>query len=301
MPFASARNFGRPMNPEFSRILAAQTGFALRRDLEIGDSRHSPDLSANLFRVPNAKTHAELERSRRRPLGEAAPAEADSKPCDLQLLESTLALVCNVFEPRRDSPALLAAACGADAGTEALHLCAVVAAAAALECELDVVFDAAITPGGRPTALMATYAEPYRSARPRHEPANRVSSVWLESLDVFTELPMSLQLALDLRATPRRFEHLGAAELLCASVCLTAAHGYRGFRLLHLWYDAGGPAAAKYRAELDRFRFRIGGEVDFRSLTWQQLGARLGPFERRAATALDAAHLAYLRDRYVLF
>ena len=292
------------MNLEISRILDAQTSWARRRGLEIGDSRHASDLEANLFRPLSEPSRRELEQSASHPLGDVRlRAEAD-KPCDLQLLESTLALVCNVFEPGRERPGALAAACGGDALTEKMCFCArVPAGTSALTSELTLLFDTDLDPGsrvGRPTAITASYAEPYRSARPRREPANRISSRWLEASGVWEGLPMCRRLALDLRATPRRFEHVSAAELLEAGAALTTRYGYRGFRLVHVWYDTGGTAAAKYRGELDRFRFRTGGELDFRTLTWQQLLARLTAHAGDAAQPVDETHLRYVQDRYAL-
>jgi len=102
-------------------------------------------------------------------------------------------------------------------------------------------------------------------------------------------------LASDLRATPRRFEHLPVAELLSCSASLTQRYGRRGFRLVHLWHEVPGRAARSYQLELDRFRFRVGGEIDCRSVTWRQLLAQLSEADGAAP-----AHLDYLRDRYDL-
>jgi hypothetical protein len=289
------------MNTEFSRILERQTVWARQRELEIGNSRHAPTLRDNLYRELAAATLAELGASERHPLGDPGLPGDRAKPGDLQLLESTRALVCNVFEPTREAPGALAALCGGDSATETLRFCARLETDG-LACEIDLLFDTDMTPGspvGRPTAVAASYAEPYRSRRPRQEPANRISSQWLEASDIWRALPTCHRLALDLRATPRRFEHIAAADLLAASTCLTARYGYRGFRLVHVWFDAGGASAAKYRRELDRFRFRVGGEIDFRALTWQQLVASLST-SGAPSNSLDAAQLGYLRSRYGL-
>jgi len=303
------------MNFEFSRILETQATWARSQDLEIGDSRHTPDLRSNLFAPLPDGVRGELEQSRRHPLGDVARDVEGGKPGDLQLLESTLALVCNLFAPGGGgaTTGALAETCGGDSRTGRMRVCPTVGTAASgLSAEVDVLFETASPAAssnddagagddvGRPTAVIASYAEPYRSPRPRREPANRVSSEWLEPSGIWEALPMCRRLALDLRASPRRFEHVGAAELLLAGVSMTTQYGYRGFRLVHLWYDGGGAAAAKYRSELDRFRFRVGGELDFRSLTWQQLYAQLAEAGRDGSGPLDGARLQYLQGRYAL-
>jgi hypothetical protein len=277
--------------PELQRILEGQRAWAERRGIRLSESGHTSDLRANLFREPAPETQRELEAGARRPLGDG------SKPCDLQLPESSLALVCNAFEAGRDAPGNLAAACSGDARARRMRFCAEVGSEK-LPREIDILFDAgdlSHPDRGRPTAALASYTEPYRSARPFREPANRIPSEWLEAKELWEALPACHGLALDLRSTPRRYEHLAVARLLSSGVSLTQRHGYRGFRLVHLWYEIPGRAANAYRRELDRFRHRIGGEIDFRSLTWQQLYAALAACKTTAPDQLE-----YLRDRYSL-
>lgn len=279
------------MLPELHRILEGQRAFARRREIRLSESGHTPDLRANLFREPAPETLRELEAGARRPLGDG------SKPCDLQLLESSAALICNVFEAGRDDPGDLAAACGGDAHASCMRFCEDVGSES-LPCEVDVLFgvrDSTPPDDTRPTAVLASYTEPYRSARPFRDPANRVPSEWLEARELWNALPGCRGLALDVRATPRRYEHLAVAELLTVAASLTRRHGHRGFRLVHLWYEIPGRAANAYRRDLDRFRHRVGGEIDFRTLTWQSLYEALAGGENAAPDQLK-----YLRDRYSL-
>lgn len=275
------------MIPELQGILETQRAWARQCGIRLEESGHTSDLSANLFREPSQTTRGELGDGTRRPLGDG------SKPGDLQLLESTLALVCNVFDAGRETPGSLAAACGGNRRATRLRFCTPVGTDE-LPCEVDLLFDsddAAV----RPMAVRASYAEPYQSSRPWREPANRVPAEWIEALELWAELPACRALANDLRATPRRFEHLPVAELLSCSASLTQRYGRRGFRLVHLWHEVSGRAARSYQLELDRLRFRVGGEIDFRSLTWRQLLTQLSESDAAAP-----AHLDYLRDRYDL-
>ncbi len=275
------------MIPELQGILETQRAWAAQCGIQLEESGHTPNLSSNLFREPSPATRGELETATHRPLGGGA------KPGDLQLLESTLALVCNVFDTGRETPGALAAACGGSRLSTRLRFCAPVGSKP-LPCEVDVLFDSD-SAAVRPLAVRASYAEPYQSRRPYREPANRVPAEWVEAVGLWAELPACRALANDLRATPRRFEHLPVAELLSCSASLTQRYGRRGFRLAHLWHPIPGRAASSYQRELDRFRFRVGGEIDFQSLTWQQLWGRLSE-----ADDATPGHLDYLRDRYAL-
>jgi hypothetical protein len=83
------------------------------------------------------------------------------------------------------------------------------------------------------------------------------------------------------------------ATLLECATGLTHRFGRRGFRLVWLWYDRGDPVALGYRREVDRARQRVGGEVDFHGLSWQELFAALLP------ECVDhGSYASYLGSRY---
>ena len=106
-------------------------------------------------------------------------------------------------------------------------------------------------------------------------------------------------LALDLHSNTRRFRHLAASRLLGLGQSWTRELGERGFRLLYLWYDGGGPAAERLRAEIDRFRMRAGGELDFEARSWQEFFREL--CNAPSASSGEDSHetyLQYLRSRY---
>ena len=93
-----------------------------------------------------------------------------------------MALICNAFEAGRNDPGSLAAACGGDRRASRMRFCENLGTEK-LPREADVFFDTgdrSHSSCGRPTAVLASYTEPYRSARPFHEPANRVPSQGLD-------------------------------------------------------------------------------------------------------------------------
>lgn len=276
------------MTAELTAILASQRQWAIRRGIDVLDSGHTLDQNENLFLPLRDDTRAQLDAAASRPRGDG------QKPGEIQLLESTTALVYNALGSTADGRQAsgLAIAMGGDPGATATRFCAPLGSGAS-PLEVDLLLQGSA--GVRPTAIRATYAEPYLSARPRRDPGNRVPAAWLDEADLWKPLPGCRNLAQDLRHAPRRYEHLAVAELLMLGVALTREFGVRGFTLVHVWYELPGHAAHRYEREVERLRYRIGGEIDFRVLTWGELTIRMA--EQPEA---DVESLNYLRDRYSL-
>ena len=268
-------------NSEGRGLLEQQRRWAATRRLEVDDDDHTADVDVNLFAVLGAESRAELEGSAARPLGDG------SKPGPIRGLHSTQALVCNVFDPWRESGAApLAAALDTDPGSNADSVTFAFARAAepGVGAELDVWLEAE---GGRPTALVASFAEPYVGFDAPLAP---------EALDApgsWGALAGCRNLALDLRANPRRFRSLPVLRLLHHALALTRRLGPRGFRLAYVWYEMDGPGAALHRRELDRFRMRVGAEVDLHACTWQEFFRALARHP-----AAPVGYLDYLAARY---
>jgi hypothetical protein len=67
-----------------------------------------------------------------------------------------------------------------------------------------------------------------------------------------------------------------------------------GIGIYYLYYDWTGPAAREHRREIAHFAGRVGVELGFQSLSYQELFARL----RQSAVPIDPDYLAYLQARY---
>lgn len=89
------------------------------------------------------------------------------------------------------------------------------------------------------------------------------------------------------------FGPLDAAQLVKHALGLRKAFGDKGYRLLYLWFDAGGPVADEHRKAIIRFGEEARGEIPFDAMTYQELFAHLW-----ASGEADPEHLAYLETRY---
>jgi hypothetical protein len=106
-------------------------------------------------------------------------------------------------------------------------------------------------------------------------------------------LPECQSLAQDVQDGIERFIHLDAPQLLKHALGLTKQTGQE-FMLCYLYFDWPSPESDIHRHEVGRFASRVGTEVRFRSMTYQDLFARL----RRTCGPEHVAYLGYLLGRY---
>ncbi len=251
---------------------------ALEIDFDEGD--HCASIEANLFQPLSPEAEEQLQASRLRPFGDA------DKPSPLAWLHSTVALCCNVFEPWRNASSLapLSESLRADAGLMRWRLSAPIGEGASI-AEADVLFEGE---DARPTAIVAGHLEPYLG-----EGAPREGLPCDEDRRGWSMLPGCRNLALDLRANPRRRRRLPLARLLLLALSMTERFGVRGHRLLYLHTPCPGRPGRELEREIRHLRMRIGGEVDFAAMSWPALISAIAeraPEERRYSN--------YLRARY---
>ncbi len=96
----------------------------------------------------------------------------------------------------------------------------------------------------------------------------------------------------ELRGGRQRFEYLDPRQLLKHALGLAKEMGNR-FSLYYLYYDCVGKEQEAHRREIDCFRKRVGDEIGFRALTYQEVFERL-----RNSGQADADYLNYLESRY---
>ena len=106
------------------------------------------------------------------------------------------------------------------------------------------------------------------------------------------ELPECQTLAEELYENPRPFEFLDPGQLLKHALGLATQFGSR-FSLYYLYYDCPGDRAEKHRKEITRFSDRVGDEIRFKALTYQEVYNRL-----RVSEQVEPEYLNYLRARY---
>lgn len=239
-------------------------------------------LENNLYQSLTPQTRAQYERGDGDELGQ------DGKRGKLFALRSSSALVCNVFDywqGRALAPALNALQISEEADELAFEQ-KFRTGLGGKSPNLDVVFRRKDT-SGHVTAIESKFTEPYDE----REKKGFVSS-YFEKRGLWDGLPLCRGLA-DLINSDQQFTCLNATQLLKHILGLYRNHKQDGFTLLYLWYDVrGSDAAETHRKEIEKFRQIVSCEISFRSMTYQELFARLLPLVR------GTDYAEYLRSRY---
>lgn len=240
-------------------------------------------LEANLFQPLSPATRREFE------AGDGGELGAGGKRAKMQALHSSAALACNVFDPWRGRDlAPLARALGtAELGSLAFEQ-RFPTGLAGNPPNLDVVLREV---SGCAHAIEAKFTEPFRQRavgaafRPSYFAGARL---WAER-----GLPGCQGLAERLRSEPLGFAFLDAPQLLKHMLGL-ATNEVR-WQLWLLWFDPGGEAGDRTRAEIGRFVDRVEGDAErFSSVTYQELFERMLPIARE----VDSAWCSYVGSRY---
>ena len=105
-------------------------------------------------------------------------------------------------------------------------------------------------------------------------------------------LPICQALAEELSGQKQRYEFLDPWQLLRHALGLATALGNE-FSLYYLYYNCTGDRSETHKTEVRRFADRVGEEIRFKALTYQEAYARL-----RASGQAEADYLDYLGARY---
>lgn len=242
------------------RLLEQQRSWAARREIELDGAEHVRRVEDHLFRPLSGRARVAWA-------PELAP---DAKPGELHSLLSGAALCCNLLDGD-----------GRESARMRVELPALPSGRAPRA-------DALLGEPSSPVACFIRYREAYEDAE------NRMDADEAAAGAGWNLLGMCRALAADLVVQPHRFATFPAAHLLRAALSLTARHGPRGFRLLYVWHELDGHAGRAHRREVDRFRMRVGGEVDFEARTLRDLILRPAQGPDR-----DPARVAWLKERYL--
>lgn len=269
------------------RILTQQKAWAEAAGLRVIAPGYLESVEANLRRPMLPQTLAAFQ------AGEAAELKDFPRhPAKLRALFSSAALVVNVFDwwSGRDSTPLLKAleleGPAQGIGFETRFPIS----ADGTPPNVDVAIELA---SGICVGIESKFTEwhlPRRPAKTRFKdkyfPAG--TALWASR-----GLPRCQALAEELQDGRSRFRYFYATQLLKHALGM-ATQCPRGIALYYLFYDWSGPAARAHRREIEQFAERVGGELAFRSLCYQELFGRLV----RYCAAADADYLAYLKARY---
>jgi hypothetical protein len=245
-----------------------------------------PALDDNLRAPLGADALAELARG-----SELSPSA--TRPPRLNSLYSSAALVLNVFEHWRGrDTAPLVRALGVGSCADAARISYEEPLPTGLAGDPPTADVALRWTDGRLVAIESKFGESL-VRRPRSRsvfkdkyfpPGQRV---WEAN-----GLPRCQALAEALQAQRVRMKWLHAAQLLKHALGLRRSAAPAG-TLVYLYYEHAGREGDDHRTELGHFAHALAGEVHFVARSYQQLYAAL-----RAETAVDAAYLRYLLERY---
>ena len=105
-------------------------------------------------------------------------------------------------------------------------------------------------------------------------------------------LPACQTLSQELHAQQHQFEFLDPWQLLKHTLGLATSSG-SDFSLWYLYYDCLGPRSDAHKREIQNFANRVGEEIRFNALTYQEVYHRL-----QESDQLDPEYLHYLYNRY---
>lgn len=125
-----------------------------------------------------------------------------------------------------------------------------------------------------------------KAFKPKYFPSKK--GLWAER-----GLPACQALANEINLGHEHFRFLDAPQLLKHSLGLVTELDTR-FALYYVFFDWACPERVRHYEEISRFLGRVGRELQFRAITYQELFDRLVRF----GDFIDPSYLNYLRSRY---
>ena len=262
-------------------IRDAQMAWARSQGLSIDDKGYVDDVEANLWKPLSAHARAAYEKG--------AGSELKGH---MKALHASSALVVNFFDYWTDKPkAPLLPALGIDADDiqslafEAQFPTGLVGTPPHLDLAITLGSGAVIGIESKFTEYLDRSTKGKGSFQPSYF---RTS----EGRWAAKGLPGCQTLAEELHAKQHQFQHLDPWQLLKHALGLATSAG-PNFSLWYLYYDCLDPRSDAHKRELQTFSNRVGMEIRFKSLTYQEIHQRL-----QESGQPDPDYLDYLRARY---
>lgn len=270
-----------------SGVEDAQRLWARNAGLQVDDRGYLPEVDQNLFGGLTPPVRAAFGAADGNEL-----EDAPDRPAKMRALISSSALAVNAFQnwSLRD-PAPLGPALGiAGSVTRVEFERRLPTGAPGTPPNLDVVltlgdggivgFESKFTEWIRPGTKQAASLGPYFRTSP---------SLWEGA-----GLHDCARLARAVHDGKERFDYLNVSQLLKHALGLNRA-ATASWSLGYVWFDADGEAGTSHRAEIARFVERVGEELRFLTVSYQQFVEALGK------TATNShGYFAYLHQRYGL-
>lgn len=203
------------------------------------------------------------------------------------VLHSSSALVCNFFDYwRHQDTEVLASTLGVSTNMKLSFERPFPVRQGGIPAHLDVILEGE-TVDDKPLAIEAKFLEPLL-------PPKQLKKFYCNQ-DLWDQWDMERcqQFTNSILNESVTFDMLDVAQLVAHTVGLTRRYGRDGYSLLYLWYDFGGEEAARLREEIDCFTTAIGGEINFSTLTYQELFSALS-----RNSIQHTAYFQYLGERY---
>lgn len=269
------------------QLLRQQRAWAETRRLPVDDRGYLETINANL-RTP-------LSHAARAAFEDGGGSELRGRgtgPAKMRALHSSAALVVNVFDhwsPESAAPLLRALSIDDALASPPRFEAQFATGLPGTPPNLDL---ALMLASGRVIGMESKFTEwmtPKRASRPAFKQKYFDGGIerWTQS-----GLPRCQALAWDLMKGALSYRHLDAAQLLKHALGLATQQRNR-FALYYLYYDVPSSAGAAHAEEVARFGARVGDELAFKAVTYQDLYQRLA-----AAPLVDADYLDYLGSRY---
>lgn len=284
----------------YQYILARQTEWAKNQGFDLigskinrGRPTYTTNLDFNLFQPLLPEVRRAFEQ------GDGSELGSPGLPGKMQAVHSSSALGVNVFQywNSTSSVPIIAAACG---------LCR---RGSQVSCDIrfeekypikdsfryhpniDVVIHNTPTAKIKRFAIECKFSEAYGARRHAG-----LKSKYLESTEIWSDIPKLRAFAERISPDDRDFRHLHPAQLVKHILGLKRQFGIGGFRLLYLWYDVLGEQGKRHGDEVGEFSGVAKQDgIKFHSLTYQELIAKL-------ANRLRVEHheyIGYLTERYL--
>ena len=262
-------------------IRDAQVAWAKSQGLSIDDKGYVGDVEDNLWKPLSAHARTAYERG--------AGSELQGH---MKALHASSALVVNFFDYWTDKPkAPLLSALGIDADDiqslafEAQFPTGLVGTPPHLDVAIILESGAVIGIESKFTEYLGRSTKGKGSFQPSYFQTS-------EGLWAAKGLPGCQALAKELCDHQHRFEHLDPWQLLKHALGLAKSFG-PNFSLWYLYYDCPGQRSDAHKRELQTFNSRVGEEIRFKALTYQEVYHRL-----KESGQPDPDYVDYLRTRY---
>jgi len=240
----------------------------------------------NLF---NHELHPETRKEYQRGKGH----ELDGKQAHMKALHSSSALVVNVFDYWRRQNRIqdIASCCGAEGVVTSMEFekTQPIKGMERTPPHLDIEFI-----GPLPLDIESKFTETYHK-KTRRDNEDTHLDIYLDHHAIWYKLTKVKALAESIcrRSGARTdFEYLDVPQLIKHILGLKSNYPDR-FSLLYLWYKINSNETKRHEEELKRFSVSIMGEIDFQTMTYQDLFDSI-----RCLPDVDPSYFEYLRQRY---